>query len=169
VQVVDATLLSTITFDVSLVTLPGESFDFSNWRIDMFYDTAELSNPTAIADQPVFIGPYDPDATPPMPEDILDNELRSVYLDFNLVPFAPDTSTVLVSATFDIVNPVVQWDGLSDFWLNSPVAFADFDGPTEIDVQSNGADVGSPVPIPGAFLLLGSGLLAWLACAGKLS
>ena len=74
----DVTGDSTIDFNIFLDTAIDEVFETSGWRINMFYDIAELSNPTSTIFTDIFaIGP-DPAQVPPL----LEGDLRDIYVDF---------------------------------------------------------------------------------------
>lgn len=152
----DVTGLSTFTYDVFLTTGVSEVFEVAGWDFDMLFDTTELGNPTP---GNIFGGAVSGT-----------NPITAVNIPLNNVIFGAGTSTLLFDMTFDILS-LELFDGVEDFWV---VPFTGAKGFLSADFSSvltpdivNGADVGSPVPIPGAVVLLGSGLLGLVGLRRK--
>lgn len=158
----DASSASSITYDVYFNVEAGESFTFISWSFDMLYDTSELDNWSAS---------FDLGGTSETSPGSLNNQFFSLSPGTD-VTFASTGAHLLSSITFDILNPVQALDGLPDFSVASQIGDL-FDGFGTSDFQTlqfegaAGADVGSPVPVPGAVWLLGSGILGIMGLRRK--
>ncbi|MCK9294515.1 MAG: hypothetical protein M0P70_05480 [Desulfobulbaceae bacterium] len=156
----DAQGVSSITYDVFLNVAPTDgSLTFISWDFNMQYDTGELGNPVAtnvLAGSLLLPVPGDPGT--------LNDSFFSLFPTTD-VHFPPGAAYQLASVTFDILNPVQAFDGIADFRVVSevgdPVAgFTTAQGEILQLDGADGADVGAPVPLPGAVWLLGYGLLS---------
>ena len=154
-------------FDVWFVT--DSSVVIDNYQLNFEYDSMEMDYLSYTNNQPL-----------PLTPDLMGNltEQTPGYLhNFNAAVFFGDGATVdsnilLATLTFDIL-PTAVIDGSDDLWFVSTPGFGitlnsvwynyetfqdpDFAG--EHITYGSGLDVGTPVPIPAAIWLLGSGLL----------
>ncbi|RJQ75448.1 MAG: hypothetical protein C4519_15855 [Desulfobacteraceae bacterium] len=156
----DATGITTITYDINFNVAAGESFNDVSWLFELNYDGAEIDY---AGSQPVFgeigsdFSQY-PFITPVDDSSLLfDNFLGAV-------DYTPGNH-LLASVTFNIID-LQFFDNNADLSVLSfdyNGLYGMFDNLTFEYIQTasaNGADIGAPVPIPGAIWLLGSGLVA---------
>lgn len=158
-----STPLSSIGYFVFFNLEAGENYSFISWDIGMEYDTSELGDWSA---NYVFGGTIE-ETSPGMLENIHLSPTPSTD-----VTFASEGSYLMAWLIFDILNPIQPFDGQPDFSVVSQVGDLFFGfGTSDFQILqfegAAGADVGSPVPIPGAVWLLGSGLLGLIGLKRK--
>jgi len=153
----------TITYDVLFNVGGSESFTVFAWEFDMVYDTLELSNPTPSGLPSIYATIFDT-GTPGTLHNTFFSPFPGPTPPTTDLLFSSNSSYSLGSITFDLINPLSTFDSVADFFVGSQIGNGSLGfGTLEAGLLSfgavNGADVGSPVPIPATMLLFGSSIV----------